>query len=240
MVWEPGEEAWENKLAALRSYRQATGHLAPRQDQVWGEGEAMVPIGQHIANLRRKGGLGKDYQERAAQRAKQLAAIDPDWNCPWPLDWQRHHRILADLVDADGHLPDIAPGVLFDGDDLGKWIQRQKNPGTWAQLSEEQQERLTKLGIKPVERPAPSPAAKRVGKSSAAFQRGVQALSQWMEREGVHRPVPRAHCEQIAVDDKAEPVVVKLGVWVSNTRVRRDKLTREQLDALREIGVEWA
>jgi hypothetical protein len=29
MVWEPGEEAWENKLAALRSYRQATGHLAP-------------------------------------------------------------------------------------------------------------------------------------------------------------------------------------------------------------------
>ncbi len=60
MVWEPGEEAWENKLAALRSYRRATGHLAPRQDAVWGEGEAMIPVGQHMANLRRKGGLGKD------------------------------------------------------------------------------------------------------------------------------------------------------------------------------------
>lgn len=34
MVWEPGEEAWESKLAALRSYRRATGHLAPRQDAV--------------------------------------------------------------------------------------------------------------------------------------------------------------------------------------------------------------
>ncbi|MFJ2022136.1 helicase associated domain-containing protein, partial [Streptomyces nodosus] len=71
MVWEPGEEAWESKLAALRSYRQATGHLAPRQDAVWGEGEAMVPIGQHMAKLRRKGaknGLGKD-PERAAVRA---------------------------------------------------------------------------------------------------------------------------------------------------------------------------
>lgn len=62
------EEAWEAKLAALWSYRRATGHLAPRQDAVWGEGEAMVPIGQHMANLRRKGGLGKDA-ERAAVRA---------------------------------------------------------------------------------------------------------------------------------------------------------------------------
>ncbi|GDY80698.1 hypothetical protein SAV31267_101830 [Streptomyces avermitilis] len=108
MVWEPGEEAWENKLAALRSYRQATGHLAPRQDAVWGEDDEMVPIGQHTANLRRKGGLGKD-PERAAERAQQLTAIDPDWNCPWPLDWQRHYRVLADLVEADGHLPEIAP-----------------------------------------------------------------------------------------------------------------------------------
>ncbi|EST36841.1 hypothetical protein M878_00140 [Streptomyces roseochromogenus subsp. oscitans DS 12.976] len=69
-----------------------------------GEGEAMVPIGQHMANLRRKGpknGLGKD-PERAAVRAAQLTEIDPDWDCPWPLDWQRHYRVLADLVDAEG------------------------------------------------------------------------------------------------------------------------------------------
>lgn len=132
MIWEPGEEAWEAKLAALRSYRRATGHLAPRQDAVWGEGEATVPIGQHMANLRRKGtknGLGKD-PERAAERAAQLTEIDPDWDCPWPLDWQRHYRVLANLVDADGHLPDIAPGVLMDSDDIGKWLQQQKQPGT--------------------------------------------------------------------------------------------------------------
>ncbi|CAM5615638.1 Helicase-associated domain-containing protein OS=Streptomyces aurantiogriseus OX=66870 GN=GCM10010251_25000 PE=4 SV=1 [Streptomyces aurantiogriseus] len=34
MVWEPGEEAWEAKLAALCSYQRAAGHLAPRQDAV--------------------------------------------------------------------------------------------------------------------------------------------------------------------------------------------------------------
>ncbi|MEU0148790.1 Helicase associated domain protein [Streptomyces sp. NPDC006288] len=243
MVWEPGEEAWEAKLAALRSYRRATGHLAPRQDAVWGEGEAMVPIGQHMANLRRKDGLGKDT-ERAEDRAQQLAEVDSDWDCPWPLDWQRHYRVLADLVDADGVLPAIEPGVLFEGDDLGKWLQRQKQSGTWAQLSNEQRERLTKLGVQPTQSPAPAPASGRAtkgpSKAQQAFQRGVQALAQWVEREGAHRPVPRGHSEETVVDGEAEPVAVKLGVWVSNTRSRRDKLTAGQLGALRELGVDWA
>ncbi|MFD3933017.1 Helicase associated domain protein [Streptomyces sp. NPDC058614] len=241
MVWEPGEEAWETKVAALRSYRRATGHLAPRQDAVWGEGEAMVPVGQHMANLRRKGGLGKD-PERAAARAAQLTAIDEDWNCPWPLDWQRHYRVLADLADTEaaGVLPAIQPGVLFEGDDLGKWLARMREASTWAQLSAEQQERLTQLGVQPHEAPSPTPSAKGLGKAQQAFQRGLAALAQWVEREGADRPVPRGHAEEIAVDGEAEPTVVKLGVWISNTKSRRDKLDLDQRDALRELGMEWA
>ncbi|WP_326615122.1 Helicase associated domain protein (plasmid) [Streptomyces scopuliridis] len=242
MVWEPGDEAWENKLAALRSYRRATGHLAPRQDAVWGEGEAMVPIGQHLANLRRKGGLGKD-PERAAERAQQLAAIDPDWNCGWPLDWQRHYRVLSDLVDADGVLPDIQPGVLFEGDDLGRWLTRQREASAWTQLSAEQQERLTALGIKAAAAPPPAPAAtsatKGPSKAQQAFQRGLAALAQWVEREGAHRPVPRSHREEIAVDGEAEPVVVKLGVWISNTKSRKGRLDTDQLAALAKLGMDW-
>lgn len=247
MVWEPGEEAWESKLAAFRSYRRATGHLAPRQDAVWGEGEAMVPIGQYMANLRRKGGLGKD-PKRAAERAAQLSAIDEDWNCSWPLNWQRHYRVLADLVDADGQLPCISPGVLFDGDDIGKWLQQQSQPATWARLLPEQQERLTTLGIKPLEKPSPAPAAPRAAKGSGkspsraqeAFQRGLAALAQWVEREGADRPVPRGAVVEIMVADETEPVPVKLGVWISNTKSRRDKLTAEQLDTLRKLGMDWA
>ncbi|WP_411112293.1 Helicase associated domain protein, partial [Streptomyces sp. c-19] len=242
MVWEPGEEAWENKLAALRSYRRAMGHLAPRQDAKWGEDDEMVPIGQHMANLRRTGGLGKNA-ERAAVRAQQLAAVDEDWNCPWPLNWQRHYRVLADLVDADGHLPDIAPGVVYDGDDIGTWLQRQKNPGTWAQLSAEQQERLVKLGVQPDHAPARATAAPRSAKGPSkaqqAFQRGLAAVTQWVEREG-DRPVPRGHSEQITVDGEAEPVIVKLGVWISNTKSRRDRLNADQRAALAKLGMHWA
>ncbi|MGW2789757.1 Helicase associated domain protein [Streptomyces sp. NPDC001251] len=255
MVWEPGEEAWENKLAALRSYRRATGHLAPRQDAVWGEGagdDGQSAVGQFLANLRRKGGLGKDAV-RAAKRAQQLTEIDPDWDCPWPLNWQRHYRVLADLVDADGSLPHIAPGVTFEGDDIGTWRWRQAQPAIWAQLLPEQQARLTALGIRGATLPltaaasaelpaAPADAAKgpkKAGsKAEAAFQRGLAALTQWVEREG-QRAVPRGHSETITVDGEAEPVVVKLGVWVSNTKSRRDKLTQEQLDALARLGVGW-
>ncbi|MFJ7272762.1 Helicase associated domain protein [Streptomyces sp. NPDC099050] len=247
MVWEPGEEAWEAKLAALRAFRRATGHLAPRQDAVWGEAEAMVPIGQHMANLRRKGaknGLGKN-EDTATTRAAQLTTIDKDWDCPWPLDWQRHYRVLADLVDteAGGVLPAIEPGVLFDGDNLGKWLAQQKQPGTWAQLTGEQQEQLSKLGVQPAQAPSPAPAAshgKGPSKAQQAFQRGLEALTQWVEREGPHRPVPRGHGEPITVDGEAEPVIVKLGVWISNTKTRRDKLTTDQLAALAKLRIHWA
>lgn len=241
MVWEPGEEAWEKKLAALRSYRRATGHLAPRQDAVWGDAEGeLVPVGQHMANLRRTDGLGKDHK-RAAERAAQLAAIDRDWNCPWSLDWQRHYRHLADLAEDEpgGVLPDIAPGVLMDGDDIGRWLKRQTRPAAWKQLSPEQQERLSKLGVHPALAPPPAPAGKGAAKgptkAQQAFRRGLAALAQWVEREGANRPVPRK-----AVEFLPDGTETKLGVWVSNTRARRDRLSAEQIDALRELGVEWA
>ncbi|WP_326621962.1 Helicase associated domain protein (plasmid) [Streptomyces anulatus] len=249
MVWEPGEEAWENKLAALRSYRRATGHLAPRQDAVWGESEAegLVPIGQHMANLRRKGGLGKD-PKRAAKRWAQLTEIDPDWNCPWPLNWQRHYRVLADLVDADGTLPYIAPGITYDGDDIGTWRWQQQNAGVQAQLMPGQRERLAALGIPVTEPASPAPAAPRTtkakakgpGRAQAAFQRGLAALTQWVEQEGVDRPVPRGAVVEVAVDSEAEPVPVKLGVWISNTKARKDRLDTDQLAALAKLGMDWA
>lgn len=70
--------------------------------------------------------------------------------------------------------------------------------------------------------------------------RGLAALAQWVQREGANRSVPRGHSEEIAVDGETEPVVVKLGVWVSNTRSRRDRLAPEQLNALAALGHAWA
>src|SRR5262249_18082208 len=120
----------------------------------------------------------------------------------------------------------------------GRWLRRQKQPATWKQLTTEQQERLSTLGVKPAKRPAPAPAANSTGKASTAFQHGLQALTQWIQREGTQKAVPRGHSEAIVIDGQEHQH--KLGVWISNTRARRDKLTPDQLNALRKLGMDWA
>ncbi|MGV9558732.1 helicase associated domain-containing protein [Streptomyces sp. NPDC003522] len=111
-------------------------------------------------------------------------------------------------------------------------------------MTAEQQDRLSKLGVQPAEVSSPAPAATRAtngaGKAEQAFQRGLAALAQWVEREGADRAVPRGHGEQITVDGEGESVAVKLGVWVSNARARWDKLSPEQQSALAALGVPWA
>ncbi|MFF9396987.1 helicase associated domain-containing protein [Streptomyces griseoluteus] len=147
--------------------------------------------------------------------------------------WQRHYAVLRSLAADEPHgiLPAIAPGVQFEGDGLGKWLQRQRR--SWAELSEEQQQRLTALRVKPAERPAPATAAKGTAKTSA-FQRGLAALTQYIQREG-RTVVGRSHIEELP-DGSA----IKLGVFLSNQKARRDRLDAKQRAALAELGYTWA
>ncbi|MFH9125695.1 helicase associated domain-containing protein [Streptomyces globisporus] len=106
----------------------------------------------------------------------------------------------------------------------------------------EQRERLAALGIPVVEPASPAPAAPRAakgpGRAQAAFQRGLAALTQWKEQEG-DRAVPRGAVVEVALDG-GEPVPVRLGVWISNTKSRKDRLDGAQLTALAKLGMDWA
>lgn len=240
MVWEPGDQAWETKLAIFHAFHRAHGHLAPRQDALWSDSPdgQTAPIGKHLANLRREGGLGKNT-DRAETRATQLATIDPDWDCPWPLDCQRHYAVLRDLAETepDGTVAGIEPGVTFNGDDLGAWLVRQSR--NWAQLNGEQQQRLISLGVTPAEQPILTPvdeARKQSGRTSEGFQRDLTALAQYIAREGT-QVVARGHLERIIVGDQVHQL--RLGVWCSNIKTRRDKLTPDERAALQKLGVPW-
>ncbi|WP_340563569.1 helicase associated domain-containing protein [Streptomyces sp. GSL17-111] len=79
-----------------------------------------------------------------------------------------------------------------------------------------------------------------------AFERGLTAARQYLAREG-HLKVPRQHEELLhsATHDGAEPgsqapVAVRLGVWTSNQKTRRARLTAARRQALAELGFEWA
>ncbi|MCX4967116.1 helicase associated domain-containing protein [Streptomyces sp. NBC_00654] len=137
--------------------------------------------------------------------------------------------------------PAYRTAMRWSTGDLGRWLAQQRKAQTWAQLSGEQQEWLGGLGVTPAE-PEPAPvtarAAKGAGGLSAPFRRGVAALAQYLQREGHERPVPRKHEEPVDIDGQKH--VVKLGVFISNTKSRRDKLTQEPHQALAGLGVEWA
>jgi hypothetical protein len=234
MIWDTADAQFAENLAAARAYYAQAGTLAaPRHATALDK-----PIGQWLTNLRRPDGLGKDPQ-RAARRAEQLAAIDPDWNpgqLGWTVDWQRHYTALTALLAAGGTLDEILPGVTYRGDDIGRWLVRQVRD--WTRLDIEQQHRLDALGVKPAVRPhkAPARANGKAGaaKSSDAFQRGVAALAQYIQREE-KTVVGRGHVEELP-----DGTMVRLGVFLSNQKSRRDRLSEQQLAALAELGYDWA
>ncbi|WP_236064729.1 helicase associated domain-containing protein, partial [Streptomyces poriferorum] len=147
IVWDPADAVWEENLGAARAYAVAYGTLAAPVT-------AMImdrPVGQWLANARKKNGLGKD-PERAQRRAAQLASIDPDWNPAWPVDWQRHYAALAGLVAPGGVVGYVEPGAMVNGLDVGRWLAAQQDG--WEALSGGQRERLVQLGVRPLEKPA--------------------------------------------------------------------------------------
>ncbi|MFB9579537.1 DEAD/DEAH box helicase [Streptomyces yanii] len=234
MIWDTADTAFAENLAAARAYYAEAGTLAAPRHAV----ALDRPVGQWLTNLRRPGGLGKD-PERAARRAEQLAAIDPDWNpgaLGWTVDWQRHYTGLAVLLAGGAGLEEIVPGVTHRGDDIGRWLARQVRD--WAHLNEEQQHRLGETGAKPAVRAQKTSARSgpKTGaeKGSDPFTRGITALQQYIQREE-KTVVGRGHVEELP-----DGTSVRLGVWLSNHKSRRDRLSEQQLAALANLGLEWA
>ncbi|MFF3207740.1 Helicase associated domain protein [Streptomyces sp. NPDC002962] len=226
MVWSLADERFQENLEAAKAYYEQHWTLcAPRPATMLDR-----PVGQWLSNLRRPGALDGHPEWKTA-----LEAVDEDWNPAWPADWQRHYAALRELVRDEEGQADVLPGVTVHGMDVGKWLARQRKPEVWQALHDGQRERLEAVGVVPVVLVAPEPEAP-VKPSTAplsAFERGVAALAQYKAREGSVK-VPRGHVERL--EDGTE---VKLGVFLSNSKSRRAKLTADKLAALAALGLEW-
>jgi hypothetical protein len=232
MVWSVADLAFAENLAAARDAFEEWGTLClPRPVTALGR-----PVGQWLTNCRRPGSLGAD-PERAERRARELAEIDVDWNPAWPADWQRLYTAVRGLLAEGAPLADIVPGVTVRGEEAGRWLARQRERSVWVKLSDGQREKLTGIGVEPLPAPAPEKAVKARTGASGAFERGIAALRKYKAREG-HLTVPRGHVE--VLEAATGEASVKLGVWLSNTKSRRAKLTTDQLAQLSELGFHWA
>ncbi|MFD9523746.1 Helicase associated domain protein [Streptomyces sp. NPDC059979] len=121
------------------------------------------------------------------------------------------------------------------GEDVGRWVTTQRRG--WDRLNEEQRRRLATLGVKKAPRarraPAKTAAASGPRAGGEAFQKGLEALQQYIAREGV---LPgRAGVQEMPDGD-----VRRVGVWLANQKQRRDRLGQAQRAALAELGVDWA
>ncbi|MEU3620673.1 Helicase associated domain protein [Streptomyces sp. NPDC006872] len=223
MVWDVADAAFQENLAAARVYFEQHWTLcAPRTATALDR-----PLGTWLSNLRRPGAL-----EGHPERAAALAEIDPDWAPEWPAEWQRHYAAVRELLREEDQ-GEVLPGVTVHGMDVGRWVARQREHGVWQGLMPGQRERLERLGVTALPAPQETPVKARKG-VSGAFERGVEALRQYKARTG-SVTVPRGHVERL--EDGTE---VKLGVFLSNTRSRRDKLTEDKRQALAGLGLEWA
>ncbi|WP_228474011.1 helicase associated domain-containing protein, partial [Streptomyces calidiresistens] len=240
LVWDVADAKFTNGLIAARSYFEEYGTLAAPRDAVV-DG---FPIGQFLDNLRKR------QMVLTEERDAALSAIDPHWNPPWSLAWERGRVALAMLLEGEETVPEIPPGVRVNGTDVGAWLRRQLVG--WAGLDDAQREALAKLGI-----PAPTTAGAggdgRAGAATGAaagvpglagldaFGRGVAALRQYRDREG-HLTIPRGHEEVLhpAPGENGGPVTVRAGVFLTNSKTRRAKLSPERRAALADLGLEWA
>ncbi|MFJ7209430.1 hypothetical protein ACIQWR_38595 [Streptomyces sp. NPDC098789] len=130
----------------------------------------------------------------------------------------------------------------FAGEDIARWLAPQRH--SWERLDVELRHRLNELGVtkavrtpdRRVPRKPPGEAGSSGGRAAAAFETGVRALAQYLEREGEGSGLPgRGHAEEL-LDGTAH----RTGIWIVNQKQRRAGLDPGQLAALAGLGVHWA
>ncbi|MCM3303129.1 helicase associated domain-containing protein [Streptomyces pseudogriseolus] len=146
---EDAARGFARGLRHARTYAAEHGHLcAP--NTVRTEGFA---VGLWLANQRAAG------PELAPERAAALDALDPWWNPPWNLWWQRiYHRAQAHVRAGQPLAPDLGfPGTP---EGLGEWLYDQC--ADYHQLHPQQQRLLTDIGITPERARAAKPRRKNI------------------------------------------------------------------------------
>ncbi|MGV9884907.1 Helicase associated domain protein [Streptomyces sp. NPDC003006] len=131
---------FESALAHARAWADVHGHLAvPRDTRQSG-----FALGLWLFSQRNRAKQRARKGEPASPHLGQLAAIDPWWNPPWDLHWQRNYYRARDCMRA-GRGADTMGGLPLGKDALGIWVKRQCT--LYDSLHPDQQHLLAAIGI---------------------------------------------------------------------------------------------
>ncbi|MFF4234124.1 helicase associated domain-containing protein [Streptomyces sp. NPDC001820] len=110
---------FEEALAHARAYAAEHGHLAvPRAARHDG-----YPLGAWLSSQRNRAKQRARAQLPPSPHLQELAAIDPWWNPPWDLHWQRNYHRAHAHIEA-GNPFDPAALIPSPATALGTWTTR--------------------------------------------------------------------------------------------------------------------
>ncbi|OUC93014.1 Helicase associated domain protein [Streptomyces swartbergensis] len=132
---------FQRALACARSFADAHGTLVNATTDTVQDG---LPLGQWLSNQRSKDRAHQLRHGSPSPRALALSAIDPWWNPPWTLEWQRSWHQAHTHVQA-GHVLDTAAGFPSTTSALAAWLTAQC--AQYDTLQPDQQDLLARIGI---------------------------------------------------------------------------------------------
>ena len=217
MVWGNRKEiAWQHGFEAAKKYHDTYGDLLVAGKYVDPEG---YPLGQWILKTRQQKLNGCLKEERIAQ----MDEIGMVWSI-FDAKWEKAYALAVAYYEENGNLNIPRSYVTAAGERLGVWLANQQWSYPKGKLTEEQIERLNRIGMYWGNR------------NDRQWNQGYQEAKRYFEAHGDLR-VPVNY---------VSPEGYALGKWVKRqryTRLNPEKsgavLTEERIAKLDEIGMRW-
>ena len=217
MVWGNRKEiAWQHGFEAAKKYHDTYGDLLVAGKYVDPEG---YPLGQWILKTRQQKLNGCLKEERIAQ----LDEIGMVWSI-FDAKWEKAYALAAAYYEENGNLNIPRSYVTAAGERLGVWLANQQWSYPKGKLTEEQIERLNRIGMYWGNR------------NDRQWNQGYQEAKRYFE----------AHGDLKVPVNYVSPEGYALGKWVKRqryTRLNPEKssgaLTEERMERLDAIGMIW-
>ena len=217
MFWGNRKEvAWQRGFEAAQKYHDTYGNLMVARKYVDPEG---YPLGQWIIKTRHQKADGCLREERIVQ----LDEIGMVWSV-FDAKWEKAFALAVAYYEENGNLNIPRSYVTASGEKLGSWLASQQWAYPKGKLSQDQIERLEKIGMYWGNR------------NDRQWNEGYQRAKCYFEAHG-NLKVPINYCS---------PDGYALGKWVKRqkyTRLNPEKsggvLTPERIARLDAIGMQW-
>ena len=217
MVWGNRKEiAWQHGFEVAKKYHDTYGNLMVARKYVDPDG---YPLGQWILKTRQQKLNGRLKEERIAQ----LDEIGMVWSV-FDAKWEKAYALAAAYYEENGNLNIPRSYVTAAGERLGQWVASQQWAYPKGKLTDEQVERLTRIGMYWGNR------------NDRQWNEGYQEAKRYFD----------AHGDLNVPADYVSPNGYNLGNWVKRQRYTRQNpekscavLTEERIAKLDEIGMRW-